>query len=80
MVAEVVIRTIDLSCGFGSATVLKKVNLEIHKNEIFGIIGPANSGKTTFLRALNRLNYLNARLSAERRDFSGRAKYPKPER
>jgi phosphate transport system ATP-binding protein len=33
--------------------------LEILKNEICGIIGPANSGKTTFLRALNRLNYLN---------------------
>lgn len=59
MVAETIIRTIDLNCSFGSATVLKGVNLEIYKNEIFGIIGPANSGKTTFLRALNRLNYLN---------------------
>jgi len=59
MVAEAIIRTIDLSCSFGSLTVLKKVSLEIYKNEIFGIIGPANSGKTTFLRALNRLNYLN---------------------
>ena len=38
---------------------LKDLNLEVYKNEILGIIGPANSGKTTFLRALNRLNYLN---------------------
>ncbi len=29
----------------------------------FGIIGPANSGKTTFLRALNRLNSLNTSYS-----------------
>jgi phosphate transport system ATP-binding protein len=59
MVAEAIIRTIDLSCWFGALTVLKDINLEIYRNEIFGIIGPANSGKTTFLRALNRLNYLN---------------------
>jgi phosphate transport system ATP-binding protein len=60
MVAETVIKTVDLNCYFGTLTVLKNINLEIHQNEIFGIIGPANSGKTTFLRALNRLNYLNA--------------------
>jgi phosphate transport system ATP-binding protein len=63
MVKETVIKTVDLNCGFGSLTVLKKLNLEIYRNEIFGIIGPANSGKTTFLRALNRLNYLNASYS-----------------
>jgi len=60
MVAEAIIKTTDLSCYFGTLAVLKKVSLEIYKNEIFGIIGPANSGKTTFLRALNRLNYLNS--------------------
>ncbi len=38
---------------------LTNLNIEVYKNEILGIIGPANSGKTTFLRALNRLNYLN---------------------
>jgi len=36
--------------------VLSGVNLEIKKNEIFGIIGPANSGKTSFLRVLNRMD------------------------
>jgi phosphate transport system ATP-binding protein len=63
MVAEVVIKTVDLNCYFGSVTALKKLSFEIYKNEILGIIGPANSGKTTFLRALNRLNYLNASYS-----------------
>ena len=63
MVKETIIKTVDLNCYFGPLQVLKGLNLEIHRNEIFGIIGPANSGKTTFLRALNRLNYLNASYS-----------------
>jgi phosphate transport system ATP-binding protein len=53
------IKTDGLSCFFASREVLKDVYLEVQKNEILGIIGPANSGKTTFLRALNRLNYLH---------------------
>jgi phosphate transport system ATP-binding protein len=43
---------------FGGQPTLKNINLEIRRNEIFGIIGPAGSGKSTFLRALNRLNDL----------------------
>jgi len=54
---------VNLNCRYGALPVLKDLNLEIYRNEIFGIIGPANSGKTTFLRALNRLNYLNASYS-----------------
>ncbi len=37
---------------------IKNLNLDILPNEILTIIGPANSGKTTFLRCLNRLNDL----------------------
>lgn len=59
MVKDAIIRTVDLSCYYGSFQVLKNIGLEIYRNEILGIIGPANSGKTTFLRALNRLNSLN---------------------
>jgi phosphate transport system ATP-binding protein len=59
MVNEVIIKTINLNCSFGSNCVLRSLNLEIYKNEILGIIGPANSGKSTFLRALNRLNNLD---------------------
>jgi len=50
----------DLHIWFGKTHVLKAVNLEIGCNEILSIIGPANSGKTTFLRTLNRLNELEA--------------------
>jgi phosphate transport system ATP-binding protein len=60
MVKEAIIKTVDLNCYFGELQVLKNLSVEVRRNEIFGIIGPANSGKTTFLRALNRLNFLNA--------------------
>jgi phosphate transport system ATP-binding protein len=63
MVKETIIKAANLDCYFGSLQVLKNLSIEIRRNEIFGIIGPANSGKTTFLRALNRLNYLNASYS-----------------
>ncbi len=59
MVNEPVIKAIHLDCFFGVQRVLRDINLEIPHHEILGIIGPANSGKTTFLRALNRLNYLH---------------------
>jgi phosphate transport system ATP-binding protein len=59
MVDQATIKTEGLDSFFGSHRVLRDVSLEIRKSEILGIIGPANSGKTTFLRALNRLNNLH---------------------
>jgi len=47
-----------LNIWFGSTQVLKDVSLQIAANQILSVIGPANSGKTTFLRMLNRLNEL----------------------
>ena len=44
---------------FGSVHALKQVSMRIENNEILSVIGPSNSGKTTFLRALNRLGDLN---------------------
>lgn len=38
--------------------VIKELNLEIPKNEILAVFGPANSGITTLLRTLNRLSDL----------------------
>jgi len=48
----------NLNIWFGALHVLREVNLEIQANEILSIIGPSNSGKTSFLRMLNRLNEL----------------------
>ena len=43
---------------FGSVRKLNALDLDVRRNEILGIIGPARSGKSTFLCALNRLNDL----------------------
>jgi phosphate transport system ATP-binding protein len=56
--SEVVIRAQTFSHFFGRVQTLKNISLDIRRNEIFGIIGPAGSGKSSFLRALNRLNDL----------------------
>ena len=51
--------THDLNIYFSDIHAVKHVDISIYSNEILSIIGPSNSGKTTFLRALNRLNDLN---------------------
>ena len=38
----------NLSIHYGSETALEGVSFDIRENEIFGIIGPANAGKTSF--------------------------------
>jgi phosphate transport system ATP-binding protein len=48
----------DLCLHYGDLCVLKNLSLDIERNEIFTIIGPANSGKSSFLQTLNRLNEL----------------------
>jgi phosphate transport system ATP-binding protein len=48
-----------LNCYYGNVHSVKSLNLSVQSNEILGIIGPANSGKTTFLRTINRLNDFN---------------------
>jgi len=55
----------NLSVYFGPMQALKQVSLDIQANEILSIIGPSNSGKTTFLRMLNRLNELHAHFRME---------------
>jgi phosphate transport system ATP-binding protein len=43
-----------LTVSYSGKVALKEITLDVKKNEILGIIGPAGSGKTTLLRALNR--------------------------
>lgn len=44
----------DLRVRYGRREALKGVSLEVRRNEILGIIGPAQSGKTTLLKTINR--------------------------
>ena len=55
----------NLSCFFGENKVIKEISLTIRSNEILSIIGPANSGKTTFLRAINKMNCLEPKYRKE---------------
>jgi phosphate transport system ATP-binding protein len=55
--AKIIIR--KLSVFFGQVQSLRWVTLDVPRNRVLGVIGPAGSGKTTFLRTLNRLNDLS---------------------
>lgn len=44
----------DLRTWYGAKQVHHGISFHIEPNEIFAIIGPAQSGKTTLLRAINR--------------------------
>ena len=50
----------NLNVYFGGVHALKNVNLDVSANKVLAAIGPAGSGKTTFLRSLNRLNDLDS--------------------
>ncbi len=50
---KVVIEARDVSLYVGGKKILNEINLEIRENEIFGVMGPAGSGKTSFLRLVN---------------------------
>jgi phosphate transport system ATP-binding protein len=52
--APVGIEIHNLSVSYADKPALVDVSLSIPPNEIFGIIGPANSGKTTLLKCINR--------------------------
>ena len=63
----------DLTIRYGSTTALEDVSLDIRENEIFGIIGPANSGKTSFLSAINRMDDVHAGMHVDGDiEFDGR--------
>ncbi len=44
----------DVSVHYGAKPALRQITLAIPMRQIFGIIGPANSGKTTLLKCINR--------------------------
>lgn len=50
--AQAIIQVRDLEARYGEDTILKDINLDIHKGEIIAIIGGSGCGKTTFLRHL----------------------------
>ena len=65
MVEKIKIKSSNLNVWYGAAQALKSVYLDIREKEILGIIGPSNSGKSSFLRCLNRLNDLELKFRRE---------------
>ncbi len=58
--AEVQIKIQNVSKAYqipgGTVQALQHINLEIHKGDIFGIIGMSGAGKSTLIRCINRLD------------------------
>jgi phosphate transport system ATP-binding protein len=45
----------ELNLYYNDHQALRSINLDVDSKEIMAVIGPANSGKSSLLRALNRL-------------------------
>ncbi|MDO6441502.1 MULTISPECIES: phosphate ABC transporter ATP-binding protein PstB [unclassified Marinobacter] len=46
----------DVEVLYGDSPAIKKISLDIARNEVVAFIGPSGCGKSTFLRCLNRMN------------------------
>ena len=55
----------DLSIYYADTPALENVNLDVREHEIFGIIGPANAGKTSFLKAINRMDMFASNMKVQ---------------
>jgi ABC-2 type transport system ATP-binding protein len=49
---DVAVRTTGLRKVFGSLVAVENLDLDIHRGEVFGLLGPNGSGKTTTIRML----------------------------
>lgn len=45
----------NITLSYGSAQILKGVNLSVNRGDVVSIIGPSGTGKTTLLRCINYL-------------------------
>lgn len=58
--SETVISIKDLSKSFGKHEVLRKIDVDVNAGEIICIVGSSGSGKSTFLRCINKLERQSA--------------------
>ncbi|MFL5783607.1 MAG: phosphate ABC transporter ATP-binding protein [Bacteriovoracaceae bacterium] len=54
-----------LKVSYNNKLVVPELSLDIYQNEILAIIGPANSGKSSLLRCLNRMTDFNNEIKVE---------------
>ena len=60
-----VIEITDLKVRYGDSPALNGISFDVYQNEILGIIGPAQSGKTTLLKVINRTLELTSDTTVE---------------
>ncbi len=50
--SEIMLKTENLGISFGGLKAVQDVNMEIKKNELYGLVGPNGAGKTTLFNML----------------------------
>jgi ABC-2 type transport system ATP-binding protein len=53
--SEEMIKTVDLTKSFGNTIAVDRLNLDIRKGELYGLVGPDGAGKTTTMRLLTAI-------------------------
>ena len=73
--ADPLLKIEDLNVGYetyrGVSSVLKNLEMEVHKGEKIGVIGESGCGKTTTMKTINRILPSNARITSGNVYFEG---------
>lgn len=60
MKSKLVLKVKNISKKFDNEVIFQNVNIELHKGEVVSIIGKSGSGKSTFLKCINRLEEIDS--------------------
>jgi ABC-2 type transport system ATP-binding protein len=55
----------NLSKSFGTKQVLKNINVQFDKGQVYGIVGENGAGKTTLFRCIAGLEYYEGQIISE---------------
>jgi phospholipid/cholesterol/gamma-HCH transport system ATP-binding protein len=56
MTDEPIIRVVDLDAGYDGVAILKDINFDVKRGEVFGILGGSGGGKSTLMKHMIGLN------------------------
>ena len=60
-----ILKATNFNAFFGENNILKNINFEIQKNNVWAIMGPSGCGKTTFIRCVNRMHEMTPKATTE---------------
>ena len=61
----------NLRFSYGSAEILRDINLELNSSEVLGIVGPNGTGKSTLLRCIDRILIPEGEVLLDGQEISG---------